>query len=94
LRREISRQRSLQLDSEPATPSHPRSSLEIFMSTGRHANSPSGPGKPTAVETSIIKEEEGIVELTNEDDAPGGAEGVQPQQQDEQRGDDGSTAKP
>jgi hypothetical protein len=94
LRREISRKCSLQLASEPATPSHPRSSLEISMSTGRRANSPSGPGKPTAVETSIVKEEEGIVELTNEDDAPGGAEGVQPQQQDEQRRDDGSAAKP
>ncbi|WOD13991.1 hypothetical protein [Paraburkholderia kirstenboschensis] len=46
------------------------------MSKGRHANSPSGPGKPTAVETSVIKEEEGIVELTSKDDAPGGPEGA------------------
>ncbi|MBT2794584.1 hypothetical protein [Paraburkholderia strydomiana] len=46
------------------------------MSKGRHANSPSGPGKPTAVETSLIKEEEGIVELTSKDDAPGGPAGV------------------
>jgi hypothetical protein len=28
------------------------------------------------VETSVIKEEEGIVELTSKDDAPGGPEGA------------------
>lgn len=53
------------------------------MSEGRHANSPSGPGKPTAEETSIIKQEEGMVELTSNDDAPGGAEGAGAKPQDE-----------
>jgi hypothetical protein len=53
------------------------------MSQGRHANSPSGPGKPTAEETSIIKQQEGMVELTSEDDAPGGVEGAGVKPQDE-----------
>jgi hypothetical protein len=42
----------------------------------RHANSPSGPGKPTAVETSDIMQEEGFIELSSEDDAIGGVEGA------------------
>jgi hypothetical protein len=65
------------------------------MSQGRHANSPSGPGKPTAEEASIIKEEEGMVELTSEDDAPGGAEGAgtTPQDDENRQGSSGSEDK-
>lgn len=43
---------------------------------GRHANSPSGPGKPMAEVTSEIKEDEGLVELTSQEDSVGKAEGA------------------
>jgi hypothetical protein len=42
----------------------------------RHANSPSGPGKPTAEQTSEIAEDEGLTELTSESDKVGEAEGA------------------
>jgi hypothetical protein len=42
----------------------------------RHANSPSGPGKPTAEETSAVKEQEGRVESTSESDQVGKVEGA------------------
>jgi hypothetical protein len=58
----------------------------------RHANSPSGPGKPTAVETSEIKKEEGLVELSSEDDTIGGAEGAQTQRQEGGSNDDGAAS--
>ncbi|MFM0049730.1 hypothetical protein [Caballeronia grimmiae] len=56
----------------------------------RHANSPSGPGKPTAVATSEIKKEEGLVELSSEDDTIGEAEGAQTRRQEGGSNDDGA----
>jgi hypothetical protein len=48
-------------------------SMEAFM--GRHASSPSGPGKPTAEKTSAIKEQEGLIESASESDQTGTVEG-------------------
>jgi hypothetical protein len=42
----------------------------------RHANSPSGPGKSTAEDTSAIKKQEGLIELESESDQIGKAEGA------------------
>ncbi|WP_244817347.1 hypothetical protein [Caballeronia sp. Lep1P3] len=58
----------------------------------RHANSPSGPGKPTAVETSDIMKEEGLIELSSEDDAIGGTEGAGVEKRDKTSNEGGATS--
>ncbi|WP_250500822.1 hypothetical protein [Caballeronia sp. GAWG1-5s-s] len=58
----------------------------------RHANSPSGPGNPRAVETSDIKEEEGLVELSSEEDTIGGTEGAGAQRREGGSNEDGAAS--
>jgi len=58
----------------------------------RHANSPSGPGKPTAVETSDIMKEEGLIELSSGDDVIGGTEGAGVEKRDNTSNEGGATS--